>query len=156
MTDQHRRGWRRLKPLIAVLAVIPCGSWTPSEPALRPQPPALSLYDKRLGALRVASVSWMNRPGPRRKVVDVVCLVPDVPTFLEAVALWDSEHAFPILIEDVESTLRFLRAFQPKRVVRFGRKKQAEEKAPDALWTDAVSAVGQSWSKTNRSDRTNP
>ncbi len=156
MTDQHRWGWRRLKLLIALLAVIPSGSWTTPDPALRPQTPASSLYDKRLSALRIASVSWMNRPGPPRKVVDVVCLVPDVPTFLEAIALWDSEHAFPILIEDVENTLRFLRAFQPGRVVRFGRKKPVEAKDPDAVWADAVSAVGRSWRKPERSDKAIP
>ena len=43
-------------------------------------------------------------------MIDQVCLVPDVPTFLEAIATWDRGHWFPILFDDVESTFRFLRA----------------------------------------------
>ena len=53
--------------------------------------------------------SWERRPGPDRQVVDMVCLVPDLPTFLEAIAAWDEGHFFPILIDDVELTFKFLR-----------------------------------------------
>ena len=35
--------------------------------------------------------------------VDVVCLVPDVPTFFEAVSAWDDTRYFPVLIDDVEA-----------------------------------------------------
>ena len=35
------------------------------------------------------------RPGPRRVVVDQVCLVPDVAAFLEAIALWDERSFLP-------------------------------------------------------------
>ncbi len=145
MTDKRRRGWRRLRLLIALLAVVPSGSWTAPIQEARSASPALSLYDKRLSDLRIASVSWLMRQGPKRQVVDVVCLVPDEPTFLEAIGLWDSAHAFPILIEDTEHTLRFLRAFQPSKVVRYTRQEKPGENTPDETWDNAVSAVGRSW-----------
>jgi hypothetical protein len=91
-----------------------------------------------------AWVSWEQRPGPGRRVVDQVCLVPDVPTFLEAIAAWDEGHAFPILIDDVELTFKFLRAFRPARIVRYPRRAGAIP--ADRLWDEAVAAVGRSWS----------
>ena len=55
-------------------------------------------------------------------VVDQVCLVPDVPAFLEAIASWDERYFFPILIDEPAWTLPFLRAFRPARVVRYVRR----------------------------------
>lgn len=101
-----------------------------------------SLNDPRLNELRVASVSWDNRLGPSRKVVDQVCFVPDLPTFLAVIATWDSQHWFPILIDDTELDLKFLRAFRPARVVRFPKAVPAV--AQERLWDAAVAAVGQS------------
>ena len=72
--------------------------------------------------IRRISVSWDRRNGPERQVVDQVVLVPDVATFLEAIASWDERHFFPILIDDVELTIKFLRAFRPARVVRYPRR----------------------------------
>ncbi len=102
-----------------------------------------SIFDPRLDELRRASVAWDKRTGPARSVVDVVCLVPDVPTFLQAVATWDETHFFPILIDDVDYTFKFLRAFRPARVVRFPSK--AEPIAPEKLWERAQAAVGAAW-----------
>jgi hypothetical protein len=93
--------------------------------------------------IRRASVSWERRPGPQRHIVDLVCLVPDLPTFLEAIAVWDESHAFPILIDDVELSFKFLRAFGPARIVRYPRK--AGPIAAERLWDAARSAVGRSW-----------
>ena len=70
-------------------------------------------------------------------------LVPDLPTFLEAIAAWDERHYFPILIDDVELTFKFLRAFRPARIVRAPRR--AAPLAPEKLWDQAVAAVGRSW-----------
>jgi hypothetical protein len=102
-----------------------------------------SLFDPRLDELRRASVSWDQRTGPARSVVDVVCLVPDVPTFLRAVATWDDRHFFPILIDDVEYTFKFLREFRPARIVRFPSK--VGPIAPEELWERAQNAVGTAW-----------
>ena len=114
-----------------------------SAPA-RPAVAQTSLYDPRFDDLRRASVAWDRRPGPRRAVVDVVCLVPDLPTFLDAIATWDDRHFFPVLIDDVELSLKFLRAFRPARVVRFPN--GSAPLARDAAWERALGAVGLAWS----------
>ncbi len=111
----------------------------------QPESPALprSLFAPELAELRIASVTWENRKGPAREVVDIVCLVPDVPTFFEALATWDDTRFFPILIDDAETNLKFLRAFRPAKVVRFP--KAAEPVPPEGLWQSALDAVGRSW-----------
>ena len=53
------------------------------------------LDDPRLSSLRLAAGSWQRSAGPRRLVVDQVCLVSDVPAFFEAIALWDERRFFP-------------------------------------------------------------
>jgi hypothetical protein len=105
------------------------------------------LFDTRLDEVRHASVAWERRTGPERRVVDVVCLVPDVPTFLEAVAAWDDRHFFPVLIDDVETSFKFLRAFRPARVVRCPSVVAAvgDKAAPEDLWEQAITAVGRAW-----------
>lgn len=103
----------------------------------------VSILDARFEDIRKASVAWDNRPGPTREILDVVCLVPDLPTYLEAIATWDQGRFFPVLIDDVEYTFKFLRAFRPARVVRYpGR---AAALPPEKLWDAAVAAVGKSW-----------
>ena len=78
-----------------------------------------SYGDPRFESLRQAAMTWRHSTGPRRLVVDQVCLVPDVPSFFEAIATWDERHFFPILIDEPAWTLPFLRAFRPARVVRY-------------------------------------
>ena len=80
--------------------------------------PVRDIDDPRLAYLREASARWRRSQGPKRLVVDQVCLVPDVPTFLAAIAGWDERHFYPILIDDPQWTLPFLRAFRPARIVR--------------------------------------
>jgi hypothetical protein len=115
-----------------------------------------SLSDRAFVEIRRAATEWDRRGGPERQVVDVVCLVPDATTFLEAIAAWDERHYFPILIDDVEYSLKFLRAFHPARVVRLPRTGAAvspaagRPQASDEVWRDAVSAVGRSWTADDR------
>jgi len=71
-----------------------------------------------LSSLRRAADSWRQLLEQRRLVIDQVCLVPDVSSFLEAIAAWDERHFFPILIDEPHWVLPFLRAFRPARVVR--------------------------------------
>lgn len=103
-----------------------------------------SLFDPRFDEVRRASVSWDRRTGTEREVVNVVCLVPDLATFFEAVATWDERHFFPVLIDDVEETFKFLRAFRPARVVRFPASR-VPPIAPGTTWARAVAAVGRAW-----------
>src|SRR4051812_25685957 len=68
-------------------------------PDSSPSPTARRTTTPGVDEIRRISLSWRRRPGPERRIVDVVCLVPDLPTFLEAISAWDERHAFPILIE---------------------------------------------------------
>ncbi len=134
---------RRAAILTALALVAFALSWGPAQDEPKPPSSPQTLFDERLATLRVASVTWMNRPGPKRKVVDQVCLVPDLPSFFAALATWDDGHYFPILLDDPESNLRFLRAFRPRRVVRLPR--AAGAIPDDQLWKHALEAVGKSW-----------
>jgi hypothetical protein len=108
--------------------------------------------DPRLVVLRQAAQRWRRPAVARRLVVDQVLLVPDLPTFLEAIAAWDERHYFPILIDEPAWTLPFVRAFRPARVVRYAGKKHASGSTPDVrdtgtsprgetAWLKAVEAV---------------
>jgi hypothetical protein len=127
----------------------------------------LQLSDLRLSSLRQAAESWQRSAGPRRRAVDQVCLVPDAAAFLEAIALWDEQHFFPILIDEPAWTLPFLRAYRPARVVRFaGTAKPAspgdiaKSSIPptdgDRLWSRALEAVARAWSGPAQSESTLP
>ena len=95
--------------------------------------------DRRRSAARAAPASRRgvasSRRGPRRVVVDQVCLVPDVPSFFEAIAAWDEGHFFPILIDEPAWTLPFLRAFRPARVVRYAAAGDRRASPAVAAWT---------------------
>jgi hypothetical protein len=121
---------------VALLVALPAvGQLQPTGMLAAPSSP----YNRSLDEIRRASVFWERRAGPRRQVVDVVCLVPDLPTFLEALSAWDESHAFPILIDDVELSFKFLRAFRPTRIVRYPRR--GAPMAAERLWDAAVAAV---------------
>ena len=141
MTEAARP--RLLLLLSAAWGFLPT-SPAPASGQAAPPLPIQTPSDPRLSELRRASASWQLRSGPTREVVDQVCLVPDVATFYEALAAWDESHYFPILIDDVDLDLKFLRAFRPARVVRYpGRGKPIE---PGQSWERAVLAVGDAWS----------
>ncbi len=131
---------------MAILALAPPACAGPIPPATPPQgnarPPA-SLYDPRLDELRRASVFWDFHLGPKRRVVDQVCLVADLPSFLEALSAWDGDHIFPILLDDAIYAPKFLRAFRPAKIVRLPYKPGPIE--PGRLWAATVKAVEKSW-----------
>jgi hypothetical protein len=120
--------------------------------------------DPRFQSLRRAAMAWRQSTGPPRLVVDQVCLVPDVPTFFEAIAAWDEGHFFPILIDEPGWTLPFLRAFHPARVVRYpargdgravARSATESPRSPAArlaLWQRAIEAVAKGWSGASPPD----
>ena len=139
-------------------------AWSAEEGGrARPLPPIPALADDpRMARLRRAAESWRRSMAPRRKVVDQVCLVPDVPSVLEAIGAWDDRHFFPILIDEPGWTLPFLRAFRPARIVRYaalGGTRAASVARPagprpsaDRLdeWIAADRAVSRSWSPPSR------
>jgi len=126
-------------PCLALLVLIPVATLGQAPNLFNARSP------NGIEELRTASSSWQKRPGPKRVVVDQVCLVPDFATFLEAIATWDEDHYFPILIDDIELSFKFLRAFQPARIVRFPRKVEAIP--ADQVWTRVLNAIGHAWSK---------
>ena len=133
--------------IVLGLGLLPAGAG-PREATAQPPPRDIAAPASAIRSLpeeiRGASESWERRKGPARQVVDMVCLVPDLPTFLDAIATWDESHAFPILIDDVELTFKFLRAFRPARIVRYPRR--SEPIPTDKLWDESVAAVVRSWS----------
>src|SRR3954465_8158808 len=96
---------------LLLIAIFPGGVALAQAPR-GPKPPS-SLSDPRLDELRKASAVWERRKGPGRRVVDQVCLVPDMATFLAVISTWDRGRYFPILLDDTEHALKFIRAFRP-------------------------------------------
>ncbi len=129
--------------LALALALAAVGTAIGGEEAAKEERTS-TLLEPKFQELRLASIAWQSRDGARREVVDVLCLVPDVPTFLEAIGTWDGRHYFPILLDDPELTLKFRRAFRPGRIVRYPRRAAAIPE--EELWAKALAAVGKSWS----------
>jgi hypothetical protein len=139
----------RVSFLVLLLAFIPGSTHQAVPPIESPVPKWVSLHtprslsDPALAAERKASVGWELKTGPKRRVVDLVCLVPDLSTFLSAIAAWDDAHYFPVLIDDPEYTYKFLRAFRPARVVRYPA--AMAPIPPELVWEYALAAVGHAW-----------
>ncbi|MEO1533946.1 MAG: hypothetical protein AAFS11_00105, partial [Planctomycetota bacterium] len=60
----------------------------------------------------------------RAEVIPTVVIAEDLPSFVEAVSRWGPRLQFPVLLDDGshrsrEDIARFVRAFDPERVVRF-------------------------------------
>ncbi len=119
--------------------------------AARPSAP-VGLDDPRLKSLRLAADAWRRSTGQGRRVIDQVCLVPDVPSFLEAISFWDEGHFFPILIDSPAWTLPFLRAFRPARAIRYVSAERSAvgsdpshgrsgEVSPDVVWQQAIRSL---------------
>src|SRR5215218_9645070 len=132
-----------LLPALLLIAAACLAPPAPAQPPASPDARPPAGLPRPFDELNRAAASWERRRGPERRVVDQVCLVPDLATFLEAIATWDDRHAFPILIDDVALSFKFLRAFRPSRVVRYPRR--VEPVSGDRLWERATSAVKRAW-----------
>lgn len=110
----------------------------------------ISLRDPRLATLKQANSVWSKRRGPKRQVVNVVCLVEDLPGFLQAIELWDDSTFFPILFDDGDFSRTFIRAFAPARVFKIPKAKRAIGDK-EAIWKASLAAVGRSWSNGKNS-----
>lgn len=142
--DGPRPGWD------AARAAAPVDSDALPDPSvLRSSAPVETLDDPRLKHLLEAAETWRKRTGPERRVVDQVCVVPDLPSFLAAVATWDRESYFPVLLDDPVWSPLFVRAFRPARIVRLEATAPAAEAEPGSyvLWSKALEAVGRSWGR---------
>jgi hypothetical protein len=103
----------------------------------------MSLADPLLLDERRASVSWESRTGPERRVLDFVCVVPDLNAFFLAIGQWDEQGFFPVLLDEPDLVLKFVRAFRPRKILRYPGKPQPI--AAEELWPAAVNAVGRAW-----------
>ncbi len=123
----------------------------------KPPSAPVDFDDPRLKSLRRAAETWRRSIGKTRRVIDQVCLVPDVSSFLDAIAFWDEDHYFPILIDSPAWSLPFLRAFRPARVVRYTSAESTAATAdpssgrngdiPSAsLWQGAIRSLTRAWS----------
>ncbi len=117
-------------------AKLKAGPWQANQ-----REPVIAQTLEELGdpALEAAQASWAESLKDSRKVVDVVCLVPNRETFLEALATWDDTTYFPILIDDTDLSIKFIRAFKPKKVVRFPSRAAAV--SDETIWPLAVTSA---------------
>lgn len=98
-----------------------------------------SLFELGDARLEKGQQAWARSIADTRQVVDVVCLVPDRESFIQALGNWNDQIYFPILIDDTELTLKFLAEFRPRKVIRFPIK---SEKIPDdRLWAAAMTGA---------------
>jgi hypothetical protein len=161
---QWLSGWKILIPasilamwLLAVAAVgwrargrgLPWHlSRNPPAPSLDAfERPPVRLDDPRLSTLLRAANSWWRDGDPQRLVVDQVCLVPDAPSFFEAIAVWDESHFFPILIDEPVWVLPFLRSFRPARVVRYSRRASPAVAGASPAMPEPPASRRAEWSK---------
>lgn len=142
--SRWRAGLQTVGVVGALLASMAAVGWVMGGAALFAGPPDWTAYRD----IRRVLPAWKERSGPVRRVVDVVCLVPDLPTYVAALSTWDRKHYFPILIEDDWYAPRFLRAFRPARVVRYPRVAPPVDSAGN--WEAAVLAVGRTWQEGAR------
>ncbi|MEO1278337.1 MAG: hypothetical protein AAFV77_05225, partial [Planctomycetota bacterium] len=110
----------RLMPIVFVLVFA--GMALAFQESER-QPPAQSVTldqlppPQRLGA-RVRAVEQTVR------VLPIVVIVPDGPSYVEAIARWAPAVRYPVLLDDGtpdarEAIARFVAAFDPERVVQW-------------------------------------
>ncbi|MCA9288452.1 MAG: hypothetical protein KDA05_07700 [Phycisphaerales bacterium] len=111
------------------------GSGTPGAPDGVAQPGQVALEDL-VPQLRAGFRGEFLRQ--QQAVIPVVVVVPDAGSYLRALGAWKPLERFPVLIDDGsrearEDIARFVRAFEPERVVRWS--------APDAPDVDSAEAV---------------
>ncbi len=139
------------RPILAILALASAAMAQPQAPpppqppqpsaqAAPPQPPPLVL-GRRLDLVRSVG-----------KVSTAVVIVRDNASYIEAISHWTFTNRFPVLIDDGtdsahENIARFVRAYQPKQVVRWS---MPEVPTPPAagekiLLADLQKAVARAW-----------
>ncbi|MCW5777487.1 MAG: hypothetical protein KIS87_13705, partial [Phycisphaeraceae bacterium] len=120
--------------------IAACVATTIGQPEPAPVQPEVP-PQVRLG--RRAELVRANAP-----VIPDVVIVPDGASYLAAVAAWKPEGRFPVLIDDGtwqagEDIARFVRAFEPRHVVRWSggdraargdARREAVERAVASAW----------------------
>jgi len=102
-------------------------------------PPALKfaaqlMHGQLTGAFKQRQQVFLNR-----KVIDVVVLVRNEVSFLEAVAAWPEDRFYPVLYDDGWYSRMFIDTFKPKKIVRYlSRKASEEDVITDVVQTSAT------------------
>jgi hypothetical protein len=148
-----------LKPLLALLAAFILATPAPStaqDEAPRPAPRIEDLPPPvRLGA----RVETVRRAWP---VLPIVVIVRDEASYLEALAHWTVLARYPVLIDNGtaearEDIARFVRAFQPRQVVRWSAPAGAAWLADPAQRRAAIeSTIHRVWSRPLPGEENSP
>lgn len=128
-----------MNTLATIAACVATTLGQPEPAAPQPDLPPQVLLGRRAELIRA------NAP-----VIPEVVIVPDGPSYLAAVAAWKPNGRFPVLIDDGtwqagEDIARFVRAFEPRRVVRWsgGDRAARGDARRDAVERAVASAWGQ-------------
>lgn len=70
------------------------------------------IHGQLTGALTPRMAAWSNR-----QVIDTVVLVDDELTLMRAIAAWEPDAFYPVLLNDGWYSRLFLEAFKPRRIV---------------------------------------
>ncbi len=79
--------------------------------------PALYHTAQTMQVLVEAKNSQRTSRWAKRKILDVVVLVPDIASFAAAISCWDENKFFPVLFQDDLYAPKFITAFKPAQVV---------------------------------------
>ncbi len=159
--------------MLAVMLAVAAVVWRQPPTAPAPQPTKPDEPVRQASPSIPPSVRLgMRADAVRRRVpqTPVVVIVPDPSSYVAAIGTWSMPESgpmvrFPVLIDDgtwqsQEDVARFVRAFRPEAVVRWGAPKDAAlpadaparqaaiEKAAAAAWgADSAAAVRERWKK---------
>ncbi len=138
----------RLLPVLAAvlpLCLAPACSPGADDP---PQPGQVALTDLPPVVQVGARAEFLRS---QFRIVPTLVLVPDARTYVYAVASWRFPIAFPVLIDDGSPSARadiarFVRAFEPERIVRWTGEVPPLPEQPDELAEFLDRAVATVWS----------
>lgn len=128
-----RRTWT-IAATATLLALTPSG-WAQSEQAGEGEPrPLVERLEELEPARRLGARAALGLHV--RKVIPDVVIVPDAGSYLEAIGEWGKDRFWPVLIDDGsfgarEDIARFVRAFEPRAVVRWKTDRDSSLAWPD-------------------------
>ncbi len=155
------------RPILAAIASVFLGLQASGQPPVETTPPREPKpADARPTSLKIQDLPPPFRLGVRADllrqqlpVVPVLVLVPNVASYVEAIARWTPAARYPVLIdngslESRQDIARFSRGFEPKRVVRWTFTPKPEDWPAGVPERQAVveRAVKRAWSAKTDAD----
>ncbi|HYE06813.1 MAG TPA: hypothetical protein VEL07_14950 [Planctomycetota bacterium] len=114
------------------------GYWTLAEQAAGDASPTFAYLAKVARHLAEGAPTKARARFDKRVARDVVVLVGDLPSFVQAISRWTPTSFFPVLFDDGFYAPRFIAAFKPSRVVRL----RAATAAPEPTLAEVRTQVG--------------